>query len=601
MARYTDDSRERVRDAVDMVDLVSARTELRRAGPNSLEGLCPFHEERTPSFGIDPVKKVYHCFGCGAGGDVFRFVQETEGVDFVGALELLADRYGVELEREEEDPQAAARRQRRERLQAVMERTAAYYARYLWEAAEASDARAYLLGRGLQEQTLRRFRVGYAPKPWDHMVTRWRAGGYSEEELLAAGLVKRGRQRGGVYDPFRGRLMFPLADHRGRVVGFAGRALRDDQRPKYLNSPEGELFHKGRQLFAADLARAAAAKSQSVVLVEGYTDVIALHQAGIENAVGMMGTSLTERQIGEVARLVGPGGTLHIALDADAAGQEAMLRASRLERARDLRFDIVELPAGTDPADLVAAEGAEAIRARLAGAVPIATFRVKRILVTADLDTTDGRNRAFKDVWRVTGTMDEDVEREDLVQLAASRLALPPNLAARLSTPPPADEEPPRRAAAGEPARSGPPPRLDPREEVERTFLALCIALPEPGRDALRRVDLDAHFTGAPVRRAAAHLREHLSSPTDGLPEDDPELASLVAELALRAAREPGDRATLDVQMLQLEVSRLDRAIAAAMREAPSSVGELAAERAGRKAELDSAVDRAMERGARAG
>ena len=592
MARYTDDSRERVRDAVDMVDLVSARSELRRAGPNSYEGLCPFHEERTPSFGIDPVKKVYHCFGCGAGGDVFRFVQETEGVDFVGALELLADRYGVELERVEEDPQAAARRERRERLYALLERTAAYYARYLWEAAEAADARAYLAGRGLEEATLRRFRVGYAPKPWDHMVKRWRLGGYSEAELAAAGLVKRGRQTGGVYDPFRGRLMFPLADHRGRVRGFAGRGLHDDQRPKYLNSPEGEVFHKGQQLFGMDVARSAAARAQELLLVEGYTDVLALHQAGIENVVGMMGTALTEDQVRELGRLVGPEGRLHMALDADASGQAAMLRAADLTAARQMKFDIVTLPPGTDPADLVAAEGVDAVRARLAGAVPIATFRVERILAGADLDSTDGRNRAFEDLRRVISGLEPTPEREDLRQLASSRLALSKDLEALLTTAP--AEPPSRRDAPAADRPAGRPARLDRFEETERTFLALCLALPEAGREALARVDLDVHFTSAPVRRAAAHLREHLTSPTDGLPPDDPELTSLVAELALRAARQPGDRATLEVQSLQLELSRLDRAMAAARHDRPAEVDDLAREREARRKDLDSAMDRAM-------
>ena len=424
-----------MRDAVDMIDLVSARTELRRAGANRYEGLCPFHEERTPSFGIDPVKKVYHCFGCGAGGDVFTFVQETEGLDFGGAMELLADRYGIELEREQEDPQAAARRERRERLIALLERTAAYYARYLWESAEAGDARAYLAGRGLAEETLRRFRVGYAPKPWDHMVKRWRVGGYSEEELLAAGLAKRGRQRGGIYDPFRGRLTFPLCDLRGRVLGFAGRGLRDDQRPKYLNSPEGELFHKGQQLFGGDIARSATARAQEVVLVEGYTDVLALHQAGIDNAVGMMGTALTERQVGEVARLVGPGGVLHIALDADASGQAAMLRAAELAAARDLRLDVVVLPGSSDPAELLAEEGVDAMRARIDGAVPLATFRVQRVFATADLDGTEGRNRAYEALRAVLGALPPSPEREDLVRMAASRLGLSEQLAGLLTVP----------------------------------------------------------------------------------------------------------------------------------------------------------------------
>src|SRR4051812_29349325 len=183
MARYTQESREKVRDAVDFAELVGARTELRRSGTNRLQGLCPFHEERSPSFGIDPVKKVYHCFGCGAGGDVFRFVQETEGVDFQGALELLADRYAVELEVEDEDPRAAARRQRRERLYALLERAAAYYARVLWESPDAATAREYLAGRGLEEDVLRRFRVGFSPDSWDRMLKGSRAAGFSDEEL----------------------------------------------------------------------------------------------------------------------------------------------------------------------------------------------------------------------------------------------------------------------------------------------------------------------------------------------------------------------------------------------------------------------------------
>src|SRR4051794_39910968 len=170
MPRYTADSKERVRDAVDMIDLVSSRTELRRAGANSYQGLCPFHDERTPSFGIDPVKKVFHCFGCQAGGDVFTFVQETEGVDFHGALELLADRYGVQLELEDEDPRAAERRRRRERLYTLLDRSATYCARYLWEAGEASAAREYLAGRGLSEETLRRVRGGVGPDASGHMA-----------------------------------------------------------------------------------------------------------------------------------------------------------------------------------------------------------------------------------------------------------------------------------------------------------------------------------------------------------------------------------------------------------------------------------------------
>ena len=241
MARYSADAKEQVRDAVDMVDLVSSRTELRRAGANRFEGLCPFHEERTPSFGVDPVKKVYHCFGCGAGGDVFTFVQETEGLDFVGALEHLADRYGIELQREEEDPRAAERRRQRDRLYELLERATAFYERYLWDSDEAAAAREYLAGRRLEEATLREFRVGYAPSAYDRMLRAARQAGFSNREAYDAGLAQRSKGQGQLYDRFRRRIMFPLTDHRGRVLGYGARHAGDAQGPKYLNTPEGDL------------------------------------------------------------------------------------------------------------------------------------------------------------------------------------------------------------------------------------------------------------------------------------------------------------------------------------------------------------------------
>ena len=585
MARFSADSRERVRDAVDMVDLVSARSELRRAGATSHVGLCPFHEERTPSFSVDPVKKVYHCFGCGAGGDVFKFVMETEGVDFPGALELLADRYGVELEREEEDPAAAAKRERRERLYALLARTADHYARFFWESDEARRAREYLAARGLEEPTLREFRVGYAPSAWDHVYLRSRSAGFSDEELLAAGLAQRARQRVGLYDRFRARLTFPLCDLRGRVLGFGARALRDNQQPKYLNSPEGELYHKGRQLFGADRARAAASRAGEVIVVEGYTDVLAMHQAGLTNATGLMGTAMTEDQLAEASRLAA---RVVLALDADASGQEAMVRAQRVAAGRSLDLRVVELPPGRDPADLVQAEGADAMRARLAESVPFARFRVERALITADLTSADGRDRALAELQGVLGGMPPSALREELVRLAAGRLELSEQLVDSLAaaSPPPDGEQ---TSAA---RRRGP---LDRREETERTFLALCIALPEQGRDALRNVDLDHHFTSPALRRGAAHLREHLTDPLAGLGPEDAELSALLAELSLRASREPAEPATLEVQTLQLETARLEREIAAARAEGRLDVSDLAAERTKVKAQLDTAIDRAME------
>src|SRR6201981_3596465 len=256
MALYTNESRDRVRDAVDFVELVSAHTELRRAGPARYEGRCPFHDERTPSFGIDPQQKLYYCFGCNASGDVFTFVQEIESVDFKGALELLAERFGVELEREAEDPKAQEQRLRRERLLELLERTTAYYERYLWESREAARAREYLAGRGLREEILREFRVGYAPSAWNSVLLASRAARYSNREIYDAGLAQRSRGSGQLYDRFRSRITFPLADVRGRVLGFGARAMAEERAsaspeartaepaaragrpPKYLNTAD---------------------------------------------------------------------------------------------------------------------------------------------------------------------------------------------------------------------------------------------------------------------------------------------------------------------------------------------------------------------------
>ncbi len=255
-----------------------------------LQGLCPFHDERTPSFGIDPVEKLYHCFGCGAGGDVFSFVMETEGLDFGGALESLADRYGVELEREAEDPAMAARRERTDRLRALLERTAAYYVRVLWESPEAA-AGARVSGSGADSRRRRCASSASASRRarYDRVLTASSRAGYSDAELLACGLASQRRDGRGLIDRFRGRIMFPLCDERGRVLGFGARALRPDDRPKYLNSSDNEVFHKGRIVYGSDLARASAARAGRLVLVEGYTDVIALRQAGVPEVVVLDG------------------------------------------------------------------------------------------------------------------------------------------------------------------------------------------------------------------------------------------------------------------------------------------------------------------------
>jgi DNA primase len=575
MPRYTDDSRERVRDAVDFVELVGARTELRPAGPRRMTGLCPFHDERTPSFGIDPVEKLYHCFGCGVGGDVFKFAMETEGLDFAGALEVLAERAGIELEREAEDPRDAERRGRRERLLALLDRTAAYYVRVLWESDEAAPARAYLAERGLEQEVLREFRIGFSPRSWDRVVVASRRAGYSEDELLAAGLGSRRREGPGLVDRFRGRIMFPLADVKGHVLGFGARALSADDRPKYLNTSESDLFHKGSLVYGADLARAAAARAGRLVLVEGYTDVIALRQAGIPETVCSMGTALTERQLDALKRLTPK---VLLCQDPDAAGQEAVAKgkdAIRVfnegHRLRGFDLRVVRLPAGRDPADVVQEQGAAAMRALLETSVPVARFEVERALDAGSLGSPEGRDEALRAVAPIVGRLDPGPLQYDLIQLIANRLQMPESLTSEAL----------RRARNGRPVAVAPQrvvTSVDRREETERAFLARCLAIKDAGRRALEEMDIDASFSVELTRRAAHYLAEHLEHPGQSLPEGADDLARVVAELVIRAGELAADAEALMIERLQLDKHRLDREIAAAQRSG-EPVSALAADR----------------------
>src|SRR4051794_12577270 len=418
MPRYAPDSKDRVRDAVDMHALVSERTDLRRMGTQWI-GLCPFHDERSPSFSVDPGKKVFYCFGCGEKGDVFDFIQKTHNVGFVEALELMADRTGIELERVADDPEQERRHAERERLRALLQRASKFYSAYLWQAAEAEPAREYLAARGLSEEVLGEYGVGYAPAAGDKLLQQAAKSGNTVDDLIKAGLARR--RNGKLEDMFRSRIIFPLTDQRGRVLAFAGRALRDGQQPKYLNSQENRAvgFFKGQLLYGMDKARAAAMKAGRFIVVEGYTDVLALHQAGVPECVAIMGTSLTEPQLEELTRL--PQGTVYLALDADNAGKNATGRAAQMARERDAELLVIAMPGGRDPAEIVTQGSADEFRALLENAVTVQEFQVTRVLEQADLQSVPGRERALAQVLPLIRDAGP-IMRERLVAIAADRV-----------------------------------------------------------------------------------------------------------------------------------------------------------------------------------
>jgi DNA primase len=579
MALFTRDSIDRLRDAIDMVDLVGTKTDLRRVG-SRWTGLCPFHDERTPSFSVNAEEKLYYCFGCQAKGDAFSFVQDSEGLEFRDSLEFLADRYGVELQLEKEDPQAEDRRRHRERLLKLLDRTATFYAKFFWDSQEAAPAREYLASRGLGEEVLREFRVGYSPSAWDRVIVGAQQDGFAPPELVAAGLAQRGRE-GGLYDRFRGRIMFPLADSRGRVLGFGARAMKDGQGPKYLNTSENEIYHKGRQLFGIDQARAHAAKCGRIVVVEGYTDVLALHQAGIRESVAIMGTALTAEQMAELGRAAP---LVVLALDADRSGQEAMVRAAQ-HGGVDLRA--VEMPEGLDPADLLAGGGADSIGALLDGSIAMIQFQVRRLLADADLDTPSGRDRALEEARGLIKAA-QPAMRQQLIRELADRLDVPADsikLALEHDSAPAAA---PRFNRAPEPVLPAGVSAGEVAFRAEREFLVLSLASGDLGREFLAR-PTDEQLSSDATRRARAHLVEHFDDPLADLSVDEPALAALVTDVALAAQEQPPTtEAVLQMSILQLERRRIEREIRRAAQDGDyARQSELAAAEQRVRGELD--------------
>jgi DNA primase len=548
LARVTQESIEQVRAAADIVEIVQGYTDLRRQG-SRYTGLCPFHDERTPSFSVDPVEKLYYCFGCQAGGDVFKFVREKEGLDFPEAIERLAERYGVELAFETTDPREEERRRARERLRDLLAKTAAFYARYLWESGEAAKAREYLERRGLHREALEEFGVGYAPSAWDSVLKRALVAGFRESELEAAGLVQKGR-RGGFYDRFRSRIVFPLRDARGRVLGFGARAMRDAQQPKYVNSPETAIYRKGRSLFGLDLARAHATREGRVIVVEGYTDVIALHQGGIKSAVASMGTALTDEQVAELARLAN---VLLLAFDADRSGRDAMLRVQSAAASRGLILKVVRLPDDKDPCDLLLEEGPDNFAKRAGEAISFLQFQVESVMEGAQTASAAEKDRLMAELAPIFANVEPSAERDEQIRHVADRLDLAEHLLTPLLARPRAGRRPsePAPTGAGAAARG---------ERWERIFLAMCVSSGEQGRQYLERLS-DEHLSSRLLARARDWILEHFESPTAGLSGQDEQLSQVVSEIVVRAASErPGEQA-LEIGFLGLERRRLEGAI----------------------------------------
>ena len=430
-----------IKARLDIVDLVSETVQLRRAG-KSYTGFCPFHANtRTPSFVVFPETGTWRCFGqCNEGGDIFRFVMKKEGWDFPEALRALAERAGVQLR--PVTPQALETAEEHERLRQLLEEAVLFFRHQLLHTPAGQEAHAYLLKRGLNDETQEVFGLGYAPQTWDLLINHFKAKRYSEKDLIEAGLVSErepGDPKRGVYDRFRHRIMFPIRDERGRMAGFGARILNPDDVPKFLNSPQTPVFDKGRLLYGLDRARKQIRALDQVVIVEGYLDVIALHQAGFANAVSPMGTALTETQLGLIKRF---SRRIVLALDPDAAGVKATLRGLQLarqtlDRENEVSFDargllghearlqadirVTTLPEGMDPDDVVLRDPAEWERI-LAQAKPVVVHVMETLAAGQDLDDPKVKADLARQVLPLIEDVPDAVEREAYRQRLARLL-----------------------------------------------------------------------------------------------------------------------------------------------------------------------------------
>jgi len=407
-----------IKERLTIQDIVGPYVKLRRAG-RSLVGLCPFHKEKTGSFHVSAERGTWHCFGCGEGGDGFSFIEKVEGVDFKGALKILAEKAGVPLVYS--GGKSAEEQSRQERLRALLARAAEWFVSKL----PGTPARAYASERGLKDETVASWRVGYAPEGWRVLLEAMTAEGYSAAELLAAGLIKEAEGKPGTYyDRFRNRLIFPIRDAAGRTVGFTGRILPSDaakegEVAKYLNSPETELYHKSELLFGLDLAKEAVRQRKFAMLVEGQMDVIHAHQAGFENAVALSGTALTERHLALLKRY---SENLMLVLDADPAGLKATARSAELALRHGLRVKAVSLPAGQDPADL-ASEAPQEFARRIKEAKPVVEFFLAE-LALAEPDPHRLLRLAESIVLPLLAAVGSPMEREHFIQSTARTLGL---------------------------------------------------------------------------------------------------------------------------------------------------------------------------------
>lgn len=588
--RINDDDVKAVRDAVPIDAVVSEYLQLRNAGGGNLKGLCPFHDEKSPSFQVSPSKGLFHCFGCQEGGDTIAFVMKIDHLSFSETVERLAATAGITLRYEEGGYNPTHQRGERIRLVEAHKAAAQFYIEQLETGAEAEAGRKFLAERGFDQAAAQHFSVGYSPQGWDHLTRFLRGKGFSDKELILSGLSQDGRR--GPIDRFRGRLMWPIRDISGDVVGFGARKLYEsDNGPKYLNTPETGIYKKSQMLYGIDLAKKEIAKTSRAVVVEGYTDVMACHLAGVTTAIATCGTAFGGDHIKILRRLLMDNATAEVifTFDGDAAGQKAALRAFEDDQKFAAETSIAITPGGMDPCELRLAEGDDAVQKLVETRTPLFEFAIRHSVTRHNLETPAGRAAALDEAAPiVAGIKNIAIQHESAVQLAGILGILDTQFvvkrvaqlarwardrggrgpASPSRTPRSYENQPAPQTAAGGPALN----LRSPAHRTERELLKLALQHPDLVSPAFDAYGVD-EFTAPPyaaVRQTVAEAGgaeqgtqdspEYLARVRDAAPNDT--VRALVTELAVEAVHaRTVDETYAGTQLVQVRLRAVDRRI----------------------------------------
>ena len=565
MAAYIPDEKiTAIKNASDIVDIVSETVSLRRAGRNLL-GLCPFHTEKTPSFTVSPDKQIFYCFGCGAGGNVFSFLMKHGGLTFPEAVNMLAGRYGIDLPTRNLSLHEKKKLTERETILTLNSEAMSFYRNCLLSDEQGKQAKGYLLKRGMTRKTIDEFKLGFAPDGWDHLVRHFRSGRKPVEMALQAGLIVSRKKGEGHYDRFRNRIIFPIFDGQNQTVGFGGRVM-DDALPKYLNSPETPVYNKSRSLYGVNRARQKCRETQTVYVVEGYFDLLSMHQFGLENTVATLGTSLTADHVQILKGFVGEGGKAALVYDSDQAGIKAAQRSVAIFQKGMLEARIMVLPKGHDPDSFLMAYGPEDFLKVAAQSMGMIPFMVESAVEKHGL-SIDGKVRIVNDLKLAMLAIGDPVARSLRVKHLAERIGVDETvLFQKIQSTAPS----PAKAAwlQGRPGMiKAPKPPLVRGEtyRLERQMVAMMLQFPEMIADIKRRRLLD-HFTDPVLAEIGRGIIDHFAtvdSDVAGLVSrwDDPEKKAMVARLSL--TDEHWDRDGCMNLMTQFErtIRRKDKAL----------------------------------------